>query len=122
VDYAYPSQQWRQSGLSSMSRRRLALRAHFGRLNSDQDPPFLNPTCAKPISFHLSPTWMIACGASSCTTPIARRCGIFHALELIEKPAPICVCSAFGHGAEATPRPCQAQSERRSARSRAASS
>jgi hypothetical protein len=26
----------------------------------------------------------------------------FHALELIEKPAPICVCSTFGHGAEAT--------------------
>jgi hypothetical protein len=59
-----------------MSQRRLA-RAHFGRLNSDQDPPFLNRTCAKPISFQLSPTWMIACGASSCTTPIARRCGIF---------------------------------------------
>jgi hypothetical protein len=75
VDYAYPSQQWRQSGLSSMSQRRLALRAHFGRLNSDQDPPFLNRTCAKPISFRLSPTWMIACGASSCTTLIAAGAG-----------------------------------------------
>jgi hypothetical protein len=60
-----------------MSQRRLALRAHVAHLNSDQDPPFLNRTCAKPISFRLSPTWMIACGASSCTTPVARRRGIF---------------------------------------------
>jgi hypothetical protein len=60
-----------------MSQRRLALRAHCEHLNSDHDPPFLNRTCAKPISFRLSPTWMIACGASSCTTPVARRREIF---------------------------------------------
>jgi hypothetical protein len=35
----------------------------LGHLNSDNDPPFLNRTCAKPISFSLSPTWMIACDA-----------------------------------------------------------
>jgi hypothetical protein len=40
----------------------------------------------------------------------------FDALELVEKPAHIGVCSAFGHGAEATRRPCQAQSGRRPAR------
>jgi hypothetical protein len=34
-----------------MSQRRLALRAHVAHLNSDQDPPFLNRTCAKPISW-----------------------------------------------------------------------
>jgi hypothetical protein len=40
--------------------------------------------------------------------------------ELVEKAAMIGIGAAFGHGAEATPRPCQAQSGRRSARSRAA--
>jgi hypothetical protein len=43
----------------------------------------------------------------------------FHAQELVEKAAMIGIGAAFGHGAEATPRPCQAQSGRRSARSRA---
>ena len=37
----------------------------------------------------------------------------FHALELIEKPAMIGIGAAFGHGAEATPRPCQAPSAKR---------
>jgi hypothetical protein len=41
------------------------------------DPPFLNFVCAKPISFRLSPNWMIVCGASSGITPLARRRGIF---------------------------------------------
>jgi hypothetical protein len=74
VDDAYP--------LAAMAAERpvldepKAIGPHVAHLNSDQDPPFLNRTCAKPISFCLSPTWMIACGASSCTTPIARRRGI----------------------------------------------
>jgi hypothetical protein len=68
VDDAIPSQQRQQSG-----GHRLALRAHLGHLNSDHEPPFLNRTCAKPISFSLSPTWMIACDALRCMTPMARR-------------------------------------------------
>jgi hypothetical protein len=37
----------------------------------------LNLVCAKPISFRLWPNWMIVCGASSCTAPVARSRGIF---------------------------------------------
>jgi hypothetical protein len=114
-----PLQLLTQCGLSSMSQRRLALRAHVAHLNSDQDPPFLNRTCAKPISFRLSPIWMIASRRVELHRAHRAQPWDFHALELIEKAAHISVCSAFGHGAEATPRPCQAQSGRRSARSRA---
>jgi len=103
--------------LSSMSQRRLALRAHFGQRKSDHDTPFLNRTCAKPISFRLSSNWMIVCGASSYT-PVARRRGIFTRRNSSRKAAMIGTGAAFGHGAEATPRPCQAQSGCRSARSR----
>ena len=43
----------------------------------------------------------------------------FHAQELVEKAAVICVGAALAHDAEATPRLRQAQSACRSARSRA---
>jgi hypothetical protein len=79
VDDAIPSQQRQQS-----SGHRFSLRAHFEHLNSDHDPPFLNRTYAEPISFSLSPTWMIACDGLRCMTPIARRPD-FHAFKLTDE-------------------------------------
>ena len=60
----------------------MSLRAHLGHLNSDNDPPFLNRTCAKPISFSLSPTWMIAYDA---LRDPHRAQADFHAFELIDE-------------------------------------
>jgi hypothetical protein len=54
----------------------------LGHLNSDNDPPFLNRTCAKPISFSLSPTWMIAYDA---LRDPHRAQADFHAFELIDE-------------------------------------
>jgi hypothetical protein len=112
-----PLQHLTQCGLSSMSQRGLALRPHFGGgtprpavpelrvRQADQFPPVtkLDDRMRRVERHHAPPA----------------QARDFHAQELVEKAAHICVCSAFGHGAEATRRPCQAQSGRRSARSRA---